>query len=133
MVSQKKPQMEHHEDEGRMCGRLGERHVMMLIQGQALMVLSPSTNSILYIPSLVLCLIVGSGSCKSVNCVVVVVRKTIGPFERVPGCVEIFEGIEYDREWEVVARASSELIPRPMRTIISENYIQPRRKKRMRS
>ena len=98
MVSQKKLQMEHDEDEGRMCGRLGVRQVMMLIQVQALMVLSPSPNSILYIPSPALCLIVGSGSCKSVNCVVVVVRNTIGPFERVPGWVEIFEGIEYDRE-----------------------------------
>lgn len=52
------------------------------------------------------------------NCVVVVVRKTMGPFERE---AEAFEGIEYDIEW-VLGRVSSELIPRPIRTMISENY-----------
>jgi hypothetical protein len=85
------------------------------------MVLSPSPlNSILNIPALVslaVGLIVVSVSPASVNCVVVVVRKTIGPFE-FPG--EVFEGIEYDIEW-VLGRVSSELMPRPIRTIISEN------------
>ena len=51
------------------------------------------------------------------NCVVVVVRKTIGPFER---DAEVFEGIEYDNEW-APGGDSSELIPRPIRTMISEN------------
>lgn len=56
-------------------------------------------------------------SCVSVNCVVVVVRKTIGPFERDP---EGLEGIEYDIEC-TLGLVSSELIPRPIRTMISEN------------
>jgi hypothetical protein len=74
----------------------------------------------LYVPELVsLGLIVVS--CVSVNCVVVVVRKTIGPFERDGFPEEIFEGIEYDDiEW-ALGRVSSELIPRPIRTMISEN------------
>jgi hypothetical protein len=59
-----------------------------------------------------------------VNCVVVVVRKTIGPFER---DAEAFEGIEYDIEWEL-GRVSSELMPRPIRTMISENCIRGEKK-----
>jgi hypothetical protein len=96
---------------------------------QALMVLSRSLrSSILYIPSSgSLGLNVLSVSCVSVNCVVVVVRKTIGPFEREPFAVDAFEGIEYDIEW-ADGRFSSELMPRPMRTIISENC-SPRRRK----
>jgi len=54
-----------------------------------------------------------------VNCVVVVVRKTIGPFERE---AEDLEGIEYDMEL-LVGRVPSELIPRPIRTMISEKTI----------
>ena len=86
------------------------------------MELSPSSrSSILYIPPPgSACLSVLSVSCVSVNCVVVVVRKTIGPFERVPP-LDCFEGIEYDNDC-TVGRVSSELMPRPMRTIISENY-----------
>jgi hypothetical protein len=83
----------------------------------------------LYIPaSGSLCLSVLSVSCVSVNCVVVVVRKTIGPFERVPP-LEVFEGIEYDNDCTVVGRVSSELMPRPMRTIISENYAEAKKGK----
>lgn len=97
---------------------------------QALMVLSRSLrSSILYIPtSGSLCLNVLSVSCVSVNCVVVVDRKTIGPFEREPFVVVAFEGIEYDIEW-ADGRFSSELMPRPMRTIISENYAEAKKGK----
>ena len=86
------------------------------------MELSPSPrSSILYAPTSGSPLNVLSVSCVSVNCVVVVVRKTIGPFERVPFPLEFFEGKEYDIDC-TVGRVSSELMPRPMRTIISENY-----------
>jgi hypothetical protein len=60
-----------------------------------------------------------------VNCVVVVVRKTIGPFER---DAEDFEGIEYDIEL-ALGRVSSELIPRPIRTMISENCARGEKKR----
>jgi hypothetical protein len=84
----------------------------------------------LNIPALVsLGLIVVPGSSVSVNWVVVVVRKTIGPFERDPLAEEGFEGIEYDNEW-VLGRSSSELIPRPIRTMISENCTRGGEKKR---
>jgi hypothetical protein len=97
--------------------------MIVVMQDQTLMALSPSPwNSILNISPLVsLGLMVVSVSCVSVNCVVVVVRKTIGPFERVPFAEEAFEGIEYDIELEL-GRVSSELIPRPIRTMISENW-----------
>ncbi len=80
-------------------------------------------NSILYAPSLFdsFGLNVLAVSCVSVNCVVVVDRKTIGPFERAALPVKDFEGIEYDIDW--AARVSSELIPRPIRTMISENCV----------
>jgi hypothetical protein len=103
--------------------------VMIVMPDQALMVLSPSPwNSILNIPVLVVSLgliVVPTVSWVSVNCVVVVVRKTIGPFER---DAEAFEGIEYDIEWEL-GRVSSELMPRPIRTMISENCIRGKKKK----
>lgn len=94
----------------------------------ALMELAASLrSSILNIPSSgSLGLNVLSVSCVSVNCVVVVVRKTIGPFDRDPFAVEAFEGIEYDNDW-ADGRVSSELMPRPMRTIISENYAEAKR------
>jgi hypothetical protein len=119
----KKPKMEHGGDKWtNVWNRERQRRLVMIVmmQDQALMVLSPSPlNSILNISPLVsIGLIVVSVSCVSVNCVVVVVRKTIGPFERVP--FPAFEGIEYDIEWEL-GRVSSELIPRPIRTMISEN------------
>ena len=56
------------------------------------------------------------------HCVVVVDRKTIGP-ERP---VAVFDGIEYDSEWPE-GRVSSELTPRPMRTMISENCAEGKR------
>jgi hypothetical protein len=98
------------------------------MQDQTLMVLSPSPwNSILNIPVLVvsLGLMVVPVSWVSVNCVVVVVRKTIGPFERE---AEDLEGIEYDMEL-LVGRVPSELIPRPIRTMISENCARRKKKK----
>lgn len=104
---------------------------MIVMPDQALMVLSPSPrNSILNIfpstsVSLSLCLIVVSVSCVSVNCVVVVVRKTIGPV-RDP-FPEVFEGIEYDNEL-APGRVSSELMPRPIRTMISENCVRGEKK-----
>jgi hypothetical protein len=100
---------------------------------QALMELSPSPrSSILYAPASGSCsLNVLSVSWVSVNCVVVVVRKTIGPFERVPFPLEFFEGKEYDIDC-TVGRVSSELMPRPMRTIISENYAEAKKGKRKR-
>jgi hypothetical protein len=99
-------------------------------KGQALLALSESPlNSILYVsppfdsfkPFDSIGLNVLAVSCVSVNCVVVVDRKTIGPFERAPLVVRDFEGIEYDIDW--AARVSSELIPRPIRTMISENCV----------
>jgi|SRR6266478_303239 len=92
-----------------------------MVQDQTLMTLSPSLlNSILNIPPPVsLGFNVLPVSCVSVNCVVVVDLKTIGPFDRaLPE--DVFEGIEYDNDW-AVGRVSSELIPRPIRTMISEN------------
>jgi hypothetical protein len=92
---------------------------------------SPSVrNSILNVPTegwvLLSSLNVLSVSCVSVNCVVVVERKTIGPFEREPAPppvpVDPFDGIEYDIECAVGRVVSSELMPRPMRTMISENW-----------
>ena len=74
-------------------------------------------NSILKVPCESLSLYVVSESGPSTNWVVVVDRKMMGPFEAL---VFIFEGIENDIEW-LVTRASSELTPRPMRTMISEN------------
>jgi hypothetical protein len=83
--------------------------------------LSPSPrNSILNDPCESFVLNVSSQSRPSVNCVVVVVRKTIGPFGFFVFPGDIFEGIEYDNE-RLVGCASSELTPRPTRTIISEN------------
>jgi hypothetical protein len=64
----------------------------------------------------------------SVNCVVVVDRKTIGPFDREPFALKLFEGIEYDIDC-ADGRVSSELMPRPMRTIISENYAEGKKNK----
>lgn len=95
------------------------------------MELSPSLlSSILNIPaSGSLCLNV-SVSCASVNCVVVVVRKTIGPFERDPCAVDAFDGIEYDIEWVDGRVSSPELTPRPMRTIISENYAEAKKREK---
>jgi hypothetical protein len=86
--------MEHDEDKWMNVGR--EWSVMIVMGDQALMVLSPSPwNSILSILNISsLGWIVVSVSCVSVNCVVVVVRKTIGPFERNGVPEDVFEGIE---------------------------------------
>jgi len=55
-----------------------------------------------------------------VNCVVVVERNTIGPFERDELPPDDFDGIENEMDC-MVRRVSSELMPRPTRTMISEN------------
>jgi hypothetical protein len=94
--------------------------------GQTLVALSLSIrnlsesprNAILKVPSESLSLNVVSESGPSTNWVVVVDRKMMGPFEAL---VFIFEGIEYDIEL-FSGRGSSELTPRPMRTMISENW-----------
>lgn len=69
-----------------------------------------------------------SESCPSINCVVVVDLKMIGPFETLELAADVFDGIEYDIDW-TVGRTSSELTPRPTRTMISENYAVENKKK----
>ena len=95
------------------------------------MELSPSPrSSILQIPtSGSLCLNPPSVFWASVNRAVVVDRKTIGPFD--PGWfpLEVFEGKEYDMDC-TIGRVSSELKPRSMRTIISENYTEGKKGER---
>jgi hypothetical protein len=99
---------------------------------QTLMELSPSPrSSILYIPSWTSApLNVDSDACESVICVVVVDLKTIGPFDRTFP-LDVFDGIEYDIDWG--GRVSSELTPRPMRTMISENCTEEKKKERRKS
>ena len=67
--------------------------------------------------------------CASVNRAVVVDRKTIGSFDPGRFPLEVFKGKEYDMEC-TVGRVSSQLRPRSMRTIISENYTEAKKGKR---
>lgn len=76
-------------------------------------------NSILNDPCDSLALKVLSESGPSVNWVVTVDRKTIGPLEALEFPPDVFDGKEYDIDW-TVGRTSSELTPRPTRTMISE-------------
>jgi hypothetical protein len=56
-----------------------------------------------------------------VNRVVVVVAKTMAPFDRDVLPADVFDGIEREMDC-MVRRVSSELTPRPTRTMISVNY-----------
>jgi hypothetical protein len=77
-----------------------------------------------------LCLNTPSVFCASVNRAVVVDRKTIGPFDSGRFPPEVFEGKEYDMDC-TIGRVSSELKPRSMRTIISENYTEAKKGERI--
>jgi len=89
-----------------------------LFQAAALRALSASTSLNLE-PSLDSSILyVFSDPCPSVNCVVVVERNTMGPVARDVLPFEVFDGIE--KEMDCMVR-SCELMPRPTRTMISEN------------